>query len=68
MLIELMNFIYHRYASIKISYARQNQYKTDLLAFLVHLSEYSHYFINQKNSNEEFLLFKNDQIGYVREI
>jgi hypothetical protein len=63
-----MNFIYHRYASIKISYARQNQYKTDLLAFLVHLSEFSHYFINQKNSNKHLLLFKNDNIEYVSKI
>jgi hypothetical protein len=60
-----MNFIYHRYASIKISYARQNQYKTDLLAFLVHLSEFSHYFINQKPSHKQFLLFQNNTIEYV---
>jgi hypothetical protein len=68
MLLELMNFIYHRYASIKISYARQNQYKTDLLAFLVHLSEFSHYFINQKISIKQFLIFQNDNIEYVLEI
>ncbi|CAF1278092.1 unnamed protein product [Adineta steineri] len=62
MLLELMNFIYHRYASIKISYARQNQYKTDLLATLVYFSEYTHYFINYKNSTKEFLLFKNENV------
>ena len=65
MLIELMTFISHRYASIKISYARQNQYKSDLLAFLVHLSEFSHYFINQRSSNKHFLLFQMDSIEYV---
>lgn len=60
-----MNFISNRYSSIKISYSRQNQYKTDLLAFLVHLSEYSHYFLNQKISNKSFFLFQNDHIEYV---
>jgi hypothetical protein len=60
-----MNFISHRYASIKISYARQNQYKTDLLAFLVHLSEFTHFFIAQRKSVKHFLLFKNDHIEYV---
>lgn len=68
LLLELMNFISHRYASIKISYSRQSQYKTDLLAFLVHLSEYSHYFINQNNFKQDFLLFKNDHIEYVLDI
>ncbi|CAF1007122.1 unnamed protein product [Rotaria sordida] len=62
MLLELMNFIYHRYVSIKISYARQNQYKTDLLAFLVHSSQFTHYFINKKNSIKQYLLFNNDNI------
>jgi hypothetical protein len=62
MLLELMKFIYHRYASIKISYARQNQYKTDLLAFLVHSSEFTHYFINQKTKTDQFLLFQHDNI------
>ena len=65
LLLELMKFIYQRYASIKISYARQNQYKSDLIAFLVHLSEFSHYFINQKTSIQHFLLFKNEHIEYV---
>ena len=61
MLIELMKFFYHRYASIKISYARQNQYKSDLLAFLIYVSEYSHYFINQTSANKQFL-FKSQTI------
>ena len=66
LLIELMNFMYHRYGSMKISYARQNQYKVDLLAFLVHLSEFAHYFLEQKPSNKQFLLLKNNAIEYVR--
>ncbi|CAF3316737.1 unnamed protein product [Rotaria socialis] len=60
LLLELMNFIYQRYASIKISYARQSQYKNDLLAFLVHSSQYAHYFINNKSSIQECLLFNFD--------
>ncbi|CAF3340357.1 unnamed protein product [Rotaria sp. Silwood1] len=62
MLLELMNFIYHRYASIKISYARQSQYKSDLVALLVHASQFTHYFINKKNSINQYLVFNNDNI------
>ncbi|CAF4735586.1 unnamed protein product, partial [Rotaria sp. Silwood2] len=65
MLLELMNFIYHRYASIKISYARQNQYKIDLLALLVHSSQYTHYFINKRNAIKQYLLFNNDNIESI---
>ena len=64
MLLELMNFIHHRYASIRISYGRQNQYKTDLLAFLVHSSQFTHYFICEKNFKNDFLLFKKN-IQYI---
>jgi hypothetical protein len=60
-----MNFILHRYSSIKISYARQNQYKFDLLAFLVHLTEFTHFFINQNKIIKQFLLFKHDSLEYV---
>lgn len=65
LLIELMNFIYHRYGSTKISYARQNQYKVDLLAFLVHSSEFAHYFLENKSRNKLFLLLKKNAIEYV---
>ena len=59
MLLELMHFIYQRYASIKISYARQNQYKTDLLAWLVHSSEYAHYFLR---ATDTIVLFQPENI------
>lgn len=58
LLIELMNFVYHRYGSMKISYARQNQYKADLMAFLVHSSEFAHYFLDQTSMKKQFLLLK----------
>ena len=62
MLLELMHFIYQRYASITISYARQNQYKVDLLAFLVHASEYAHYFLVRRTSSANFVLFPQENI------
>ncbi|UJR33493.1 hypothetical protein I4U23_020938 [Adineta vaga] len=61
-LLNFMDLIYHRYASVQISYARQNQYKTDLLALLVHASEFSHYFINQNHSDKQFMFFQNANI------
>lgn len=62
MLLELMNFIYQRYASIRVSYARQRQYKHDLVAFLVHSSQFAQYFVNKNNSTKEYLLFNLDKI------
>ena len=57
-LLELMNFISHRYSSIKISYARQSQYKVDLLAFLVHISEFTHYFFVENKSEPKYVLLQ----------
>ena len=62
MLLELMHFIQQRYASIKVSYARQNQYKIDLLAFLLHVSEYVHYFLVHRTSPVNFVLFPTEDI------
>ncbi|CAF0854815.1 unnamed protein product [Adineta ricciae] len=62
MLLDLMKFFSHRYASMQISYARQNQYRTDLLALLVHASEFSHYFVQQNSPIKQFVLFQNDHL------
>lgn len=62
MLLEFMNFIYHRYASVRASYARQAQYRVDLLGFLMYVSEFSHYFFGGNKPASEFVLFQHDHI------